>query len=266
MASSTAATTGPTTISKLRASLARFPAEIAAADAEGAAKLRAAQKKAERELVRLVELSSDRLIEAARRDDVGAARVALEGGANPNRPIPTVEGWDADEYDVVADEAMLSALGWAVNRGSQEMAMLLIDRGSANPNQACTADGHTALMEAAEIGYVEVTQLLLDRSADPNQANDNGHTALMCAADGGHLEVTRLLLDRSAVPNQACTDTGSTALMGAAAGGHLEVTRLLLDRSADPSQVQPDDGATVLMWAAEAGHVEVVQLVLFRPS
>jgi hypothetical protein len=121
MASSTAATTGPTTISKLRASLARFPAEIAAA--EGAAELRAAQKKAEQELERIVGPASDRLIAAARRDDVGAARVALEGGANPNRSIPTVEGWDADEYDVVADEAMLSALGWAAKRGTSEATM-----------------------------------------------------------------------------------------------------------------------------------------------
>ena len=60
MASSTAATTGPTTM--LRASLARFPAEIAAADAEGGAKLRAAQKKAERELESIVGPASDRVI------------------------------------------------------------------------------------------------------------------------------------------------------------------------------------------------------------
>ena len=109
-------TTGPT-ISGLRASLARLPAKIAAADTEvaaaqaRAAELRAEKKKAVLELGRLVELSSDRLIEAARRDDVGAARVALEGGANPNRPIPTVEGWDADEYDVAAvDDAIASSM------------------------------------------------------------------------------------------------------------------------------------------------------------
>ena len=40
---------------KLRASLARFPTDIAAAEAESAAALRAAQKKAERELEHIVE-------------------------------------------------------------------------------------------------------------------------------------------------------------------------------------------------------------------
>ena len=45
----------------------------------------------------------------------------------------------------------------------------------------------------------------------------------MQAAYGGNLEVTRLLLDRSADPNQARTDNGCTALMAAAQDGHLEV-------------------------------------------
>ena len=160
MASTTTAAgaTGPT-LSKLRGSLARFPAEIAAADAESAAaqaraaELRAAQKKAERELEHIVGPASDRLIEAARQDDVGEARAALESGANPNRPTPVVEGWDADDYDAVVDEAMLSALGWAAKRGNQEMATLLIDQGGADPNQARTADGYTALMHAAHGGH-----------------------------------------------------------------------------------------------------------------
>ena len=182
-------------------------------------------------------LASDRLIEAARQDDVGEVRAALESGANPNRPTPVVEGWDADDCDAVVDEAMMSALGWAAKRGNQEMATLLIDQGGADPNQARTADGSTALIEAAGGGHLEVTRLLLDRSADPNQAcTADGGTALMQAAHRGHLEVTRLLLDRSADPNQVRTDDGHTALMYAAVRGHLEVIRLLLDRSADPNQ------------------------------
>ena len=70
------------------------------------------------------------------------------------------------------------------------MATLLMDQGGADPNQACTANGGTALMEAAEQGRLVVARLLLDRSADPNQATtDNGDTAMMYAAHGGHLEI-----------------------------------------------------------------------------
>ena len=62
--------------------------------------------------------ASDRLIEAARRDDVEAGRAGLGSGANPNRPTPVVEDLDANECDAVVVEAMLgstmlSALGWA---------------------------------------------------------------------------------------------------------------------------------------------------------
>ena len=64
-----AATAAAANMSELRASLARFPAEIAAADAVVAAELRTAQKQAERELERIVGPASDRLIVAARRDD-----------------------------------------------------------------------------------------------------------------------------------------------------------------------------------------------------
>ena len=42
------------------------------------------------------------------------------------------------------------------------MATLLIDQGGADPNQARTADGYTALMGAAHGGHLEVARLLLD--------------------------------------------------------------------------------------------------------
>ena len=47
------------------------------------------------------------------------------------------------------------------------MTRLLLDR-SADPNQACTPDGHTALMEVAGGGHVELARLLLLFGADPN--------------------------------------------------------------------------------------------------
>ena len=76
-------------------------------------------------------------------------------------------------------------------------------------------------------------RLLLDHSADPNQARaDNGFTALMAAAQDNHLEVTRLLLDNSADANQARTDdTACTALTYAAHSKNLDITQLLMDRS-----------------------------------
>jgi ankyrin repeat protein len=150
----------------------------------------------------------------------------------------------------------------AAYHGHLGVARLLLDR-SADPNQARPEHGTTALMIAAAQGHLEVARLLLDRSADQNLARtDDGRTALIIAAYHGHSEVTRLLLDRSAEPNQPRTDHGYTALMYAAYHGHLEVARLLLDRSADPNLATTDDGCTALMNAADQGHLEGVQLLL----
>ena len=133
---------------------------------------------------------------------------------------------------------------------------------AAGTNQAKTDNGWTALMQAAHGGHLEVTRLLLDRSADPNLARtDNGTTALMTAAYHGHLEVVRLLLGRSADPNQA-SDDGSSALTAAAEHGHLQIARLLLDRSADPNQARTHSGETALIFAAWNGHPKTVQLLL----
>jgi len=208
----------------LRARIERLAGDVATADAEvaalegrlaaaktSAAGLRRTKKETELELGRAVDRATDRLIEAARRGDLGAARAALEAGADTHRPTPVVEGWDAEGYDEAVDEAMLSPLGWAATRGNREMAALLLDEGGADPNQARTADGATALMEGAYRGKLEVVRLLLDRAADPNRATtDDGSTTLMCAASGGHLEVAQLLLLFGADPDVQ-DDYGETA-------------------------------------------------------
>ena len=79
----------------------------------------------------------------------------------------------------------------------------------------------------------------------------------MQAAQDGHLEVTRLLLDRSADPNQACTDDGYTTLMQAAASGHLEVAQLLLLFGADPNIRSLDGHTTAQSIARTRGHPAV---------
>ena len=73
----------------------------------------------------------------------------------------------------------------------------------------------------------------------------------MEAAHGGHLEVTRLLLDRSAGPHQARTDDGRAARMDATSHCHSEVAQLLQLFDADPS-VQDDGGGTGAICTADA--------------
>ena len=141
----------------------------------------------------MVDAVTDRLLEAARNEDVGAVRATLDQGAYPNRPTPLVDGWDGEGHDEDIDEAMLSPLTWAAKKGNAGVAALLLDRG-ADPSQARTNGGVTALMLAVQDGHVEVAWLLLERAADPNQARtDDGVTAIMLAAQNDHVELARLL-------------------------------------------------------------------------
>ena len=115
-------------------------------------------------------------------------------------------------------------------------------------------DGYTALMLAAEGGYVEMVRLLVEHGVDVN-AQYYGYTALMLAAEGGHVEVARFLVEHGADVN-APNEYGDTALMWAARQGHVEVARFLVEHGADVN-AQNNDGLTALMWAVLYFYVEM---------
>jgi ankyrin repeat protein len=49
------------------------------------------------------------------------------------------------------------------------------------------------LIYAAEIGHVEVCQILLDNGADASIKDSNGETALDCARKNSHQDVIEIL-------------------------------------------------------------------------
>ncbi len=105
-------------------------------------------------------------------------------------------------------------------------------------------DGATPFLRAAQSGDVTVMKLLLAHGADPKIATANGDTALMVAAGIGwvegvtfewseadNLEAVKMCLDLGIDPNIADGD-GRTALHGAAHKGRNDVVRLLVDHGA----------------------------------
>jgi ankyrin repeat protein len=114
---------------------------------------------------------------------------------------------------------------------------------------------------------VRSVDLLLDRGADPNIANDVGATALMWGV--GDEAITRLLLERGANPN-AASEQGQTPL-GIAAGrfGSSRGVRLLLDSGAATSPATRLDRsqagnrpASVLIQAANSGDEAVFRMLV----
>ncbi|MGK5088741.1 ankyrin repeat domain-containing protein [Bdellovibrionota bacterium FG-2] len=63
----------------------------------------------------------------------------------------------------------------------------------ANVNEQ-TDTGHTALMEAGDMGDERMVKLLLDKGAEVNHKDANGKTALMYAAYSGNPEAVKALI------------------------------------------------------------------------
>jgi ankyrin repeat protein len=117
--------------------------------------------------------------------NVEVAQILLEHCADPN--ARSILGWDT--------------LHMALHNGNhpeghQDLAKLLIKHG-ADPNSA-GAQGQTPLHIAAQRGYLEVIQRLLELDVNVNPLDNRGRTPLELANQNNHVEVARLLSKRGA--------------------------------------------------------------------
>ena len=224
------------------------------------------------------------LMFAAREDDVAAARLLIDSGADINAVC-------ADGKD---------ALSLAFFNGSYNVAALLIDR-HANVNQA-DAQRFTPLFWAVDRRNMETApnfpfmvttdplpliKKMLDAGANPNavvNSTPRAHmregsprivfaTALMRAAFAGDVELVKLLLAHGADPHIISSDR-ETTLMAACGTGfingyhrqrpsaeRLAVVKLLVDLGEDVNAAD-SYGITPLMVAANMGDINIVQYLI----
>jgi uncharacterized protein len=125
-------------------------------------------------------------------------------------------------------------------------------------------DGATPFLRAAQSSDVTLMKLLLQHGADPKIATANGDTALMVAAGIGwvegvtyewseadNLEAVKMCLDLGIDPTIADRD-GRTALHGAAHKGRNDVVQLLVDHGAKLDA--RDNGSRDTFTGALQGH------------
>ena len=148
-------------------------------------------------------------------------------------------------------------LGAAGNVNLKEV-QLLLDKG-ANIDRA-DENGTSAISFASDKGHLDIVQLLLEKGSNVNIQNKFGNSALIFASQNGHLEIVQLLLERGSNVNIQ-NKFGNSALMLASEKGHLEIVQLLLERGADIN-IQNKDGISELMLASRNDHLEIVQLLL----
>lgn len=148
-----------------------------------------------------------------------------------------------------------------------ELKQLLTDVAKINTRDNF---GFSALMRAAEKGYLDAVELLIDSGADLNLRNDNVdddyfqewaqvRSALILAAENGHFDVVKLLVGRKAKIDFSEGGKEISALALAAENGHLEIVKFLIEKGA---QIEWDEGTSPLMRAARQGHVEVMRCLI----
>lgn len=122
--------------------------------------------------------------------------------------------------------------------------------------------GTTAIIRAAETGYIELVKLLLEAGAAVNQKIKNDITALHMAAANGHAGAVKELIKAGANIDAIESDNDRTALYFAAENGHVEVVEILLEADADISLEDDTHAFTPLHIAAKKGHVVIVNSLL----
>lgn len=125
--------------------------------------------------------------------------------------------------------------------------------------------GRSALMIAAERGYTECVELLLQYGADTSIRTLRG-TALIWAANRGHAHVICLLMDYGAKANTRDL-SGSTALIYACKYGNYESVSAMIESRRDPYtccdlNIRDKWGMTALHYAAREGHYSCVMKLL----
>jgi len=119
------------------------------------------------------------------------------------------------------------------------------------------------LIQAAELGQIEVLQRTLERGVNVNaKRHRGGRTALMKAASNNHTEAVRILLAHGASVDTSGGRSQNTALMRAASNNCVNSMELLLIAAANPNKTNHLTGKTPLMMAAAKGHLQAVEMLI----
>jgi cytohesin len=205
------------------------------------------------------------IFQAVRSGSLDEVNLLLDEGADPNQRrfegmTPLIVAAVADRVDMVAtlldhgaqidatDEACHTALIHSIIQGNEAVTDLLLERG-ADP----AVENWLAFYYAVQYGKIPLVQRLLNMGADPNLQEEDDPTPLMEAVGRGNLELVKVLLKAGADP-QATAEEGMTALDLAVQSRNKEVIKLLEKRVAPSTRS--------LMAAVQARDVRMVEKLI----
>jgi ankyrin repeat protein len=132
-----------------------------------------------------------------------------------------------------------------------------------------TGDKDKALMEASNLGIINIMELLLDSGANVDYQLKNGLTSLYMVAKNGHFDAVRLMLERPKPANiMLCDYQEQTPLMVAIQSGHTDIVKFIINH-AYAYNISIDDlhkrniiGCSPLGAAANYGNPKIVEILL----
>lgn len=99
-------------------------------------------------------------------------------------------------------------------------------------------DGNTPLVLAAQLGWLDGAQLLIDRRANVNLGNSRGETPLIFAVQRRDMAMVRLLMQHGADPNQTDHVSGNSPIDYARQDNRAAAILRILQGPRQPSAAQ----------------------------
>ncbi|MBN2535994.1 MAG: ankyrin repeat domain-containing protein [Spirochaetales bacterium] len=131
-------------------------------------------------------------------------------------------------------------LYYACNAGADADTILVLLKNGADPNRKTESyNKETVLHRAAEYGFLEITQYLIEYRADLEIKDGNGETALCRAVMNNHFNIVKLLVQEGA-QIQYHQKEGFSAMEYALQNGNSEIIYYLLDHCEDTGKAGTD--------------------------
>jgi hypothetical protein len=145
----------------------------------------------------------------------------------------------------------------------------------ANVNARNNSPGElheTAIMEAADLGNVDLVRLLLDHRADVNLKDDNGSTAVLNAAASDKANAIRILLANGAdvnakdglgnTPLMECMFSHPSSKINGSEIDHLRCLQLLIAHGADVNAKDSDGSTAIIIGAWGGGDLDGIKYLI----
>nr|XP_023846317.1 photoreceptor ankyrin repeat protein-like [Salvelinus alpinus] len=155
-----------------------------------------------------------------------------------------------------------STLYGACNRNEALMLRRVLERGVTKEEvMELDINGMNGLMLAVSRGYVDMVYgLHTCPLIDINHQDNDGNTALMIAAQAGYISILNFILNYYPKIDLEVRDIrGFTALLKAAMQGRVDCVSSLLMAGADINVVDEVRGKSITDWALKTGRFEVLQ-------